>query len=219
MQRVEIPISEGILNGDLQMPRNPKALIIFAHGSGSSRSSPRNQQVAKFIQAQEMGTLLFDLLTLEEEQREVGGEYRFNIDLLTQRLLIATRWLQEEYPKIPIGYFGASTGAAAALRASLEADVFAIVSRGGRPDLANPALHIVKAPTLLIVGGLDFEVIVMNQEAKKQMRCPVKLAIVDGATHLFEEKGKLQEVAVLAASWFLEHISGTKQLLTGVVKR
>jgi len=198
MQHIEIPVAKGTLKGDLELPAKAKALIIFAHGSGSSRLSPRNIQVAKFLNSQGFGTLLFDLLTIEEERGEIGGEYRFNIDLLAERLVLATRFV---HTKLPIGYFGASTGAAAALKASTQCDVFAVVSRGGRPDLAEDALKSVKAPTLLIVGSLDTEVIALNKQAKQQMKGDVQLSIIEGATHLFEEPGTLQEVAELAANW------------------
>ncbi len=202
MQCIEINVPEGTLKGDLNLSSQAKGVIIFAHGSGSSRRSPRNRKVAEILQQQGFATLLFDLLTIEEERGEVGGEYRFNIELLTQRLVLATQWVKKMYPQMKIGYFGASTGAAAALKASLNTDVFAIVSRGGRPDLADEALKSVKAPTLLIVGGLDETVLALNREAMKQMDGICELTVVPGATHLFEESGKLNEVAVLAANWF-----------------
>lgn len=207
MQRVEIRVPEGILSGDLVQPSPTKGLILFAHGSGSSRNSPRNRQVAEILQQYGLATLLFDLLTPEEEKSEVGGEYRFDIELLTQRLILATQWVRKMNPQLKVGYFGASTGAAAALKASLKTDVFAIVSRGGRPDLAAQALKSVRAPTLLIVGGLDKAVLAMNREAKEQMHCVTELIIVQGATHLFEEPGKLREVAKLAADWFISNLS------------
>ncbi len=203
MQHIKIDIPEGILNGDLVIPKAAEALILFAHGSGSSRHSPRNQQVAQTLQQYGLATLLFDLLTPEEEINEIGSEYRFNVDLLTDRLILATQWIRKSHPQLKIGYFGASTGAAAALKASLKVDTFAIVSRGGRPDLAMQALPWIQAPTLLIVGGDDEVVLSMNREAMEQMQCIKELAIVEGATHLFEEPGKLKEVAELAAKWFL----------------
>lgn len=203
--KVEIPIENGVLRGDFSIAKQAKGTIIFAHGSGSSRHSSRNRMVATVLQEAGFNTLLFDLLTEEEERMEKEGEFRFNIDLLSQRLVFAIVWVQKR-SKLPIGLFGASTGAAAALRASLESDVFAIVSRGGRPDLAGDILSKVKAPTLLILGGEDFTVIEMNQRAQKQMTAQVEMRIVEGATHLFEEKGKLEKVADLAKQWFLKHV-------------
>lgn len=210
MQPVEIHVPEGILNGDLALPKGAKGLIIFAHGSGSSHHSPRNRQVAAILQNQGFATLLFDLLTPEEERNEMGGEYRFNIELLASRLVLVTQWMKKRNPQLKIGYFGASTGAAAALKASLKTAVVAIVSRGGRPDLATQALASVQAPTLLIVGGLDEPVLSMNREALEQMHYETRLAIVEGATHLFEEPGKLEEVAQLAADWFVAKFSSGK---------
>ena len=218
MQRIEIPIDKGILKGDLSVPDHAKGLIVFAHGSGSSRLSSRNQKVANFFQTQNFGTLLFDLLTEEEEQNEVGGEYRFNIELLTQRLVSAIRFLEKQKLHLPIGIFGASTGAAAALKASLETNVFAIVSRGGRPDLAQDALDRIQAPTCLIVGGDDLPVIEMNKQAQAKMKCPVELFLVKGATHLFEEEGKLEQVAHLAESWFSKHLPNSKERLLLVLR-
>lgn len=208
MQSVEIRVPEGTLKGDLDIPRDAKGVIIFAHGSGSSRHSPRNRKVAEILKEHGLAALLFDLLTAEEERGEVGGEYRFNIELLTQRLILAAQWVKKMYPQLKIGYFGASTGAAAALKASLNTDVFAIVSRGGRPDLAAEALKSIQAPTLLIVGGLDETVLDLNREAMRQMKGITELAIVPGATHLFEESGKLNEVAALAANWFVKNCGG-----------
>ena len=218
MQRVEIPIDKGILKGDLSLPDGAKGIIVFAHGSGSSRLSPRNQKVAHLFQKQNFGTLLFDLLTEKEEQNEVGGEYRFNIELLTQRLVAAIRFLETQKLLLPIGIFGASTGAAAALKASLETDVFAIVSRGGRPDLAMDALSLVQKPTLLIVGDNDLPVIEMNEQAQAKMKCPVKLSLVEGATHLFEEEGKLEQVAHLAENWFSKHLPNSKEDLLLILR-
>lgn len=206
MQCIEIPVAKGIIHGDLIFPSDAKAIIIFAHGSGSSRHSPRNQNVAQILQQNGFGTLLFDLLTIEEEAEEIDGEYRFNIELLTERLVLATQWVHQHYSRLPIGYFGASTGAAAALKASLQNNIFAIVSRGGRPDLAKEALSFVKAPTLLIVGSLDSAVLEMNKEAAQKILSDVQIAIVEGATHLFEEAGKIQEVAQLAVQWFLSRL-------------
>jgi len=192
----------------LELPENAQGIVLFAHGSGSSRSSPRNNYVARELRAAALGTLLIDLLTREEDQTY---ETRFDIGLLTRRLVDATRWLKEhpETRNLPVGLFGASTGAAAALRvaADLPGEVAAVVSRGGRPDLAgDEKLAQVLAPTLLIVGGADFDVIRLNQEAHRQLRCEKDIAIVPGATHLFEEPGTLERVAALAARWFVHHM-------------
>jgi pimeloyl-ACP methyl ester carboxylesterase len=188
--------------------------VLFAHGSGSSRHSPRNQFVARTLNRAALGTLLFDLLTPEEETLDTyTREHRFNIGLLAERLVHATSWTRAEAQThdLPIGYFGSSTGGAAALVAAAELphDVGAVVSRGGRPDLAGDALPTVQAPTLLIVGGNDDIVIELNEMARDQMRCEVKLEIIPGATHLFEEPGALEQVANLASDWFLLHLSGS----------
>lgn len=185
--------------------------MLFAHGSGSSRHSPRNQYVAGVIRNAGVGTLLFDLLTgTEEEIDNYTSEFRFDIDLLARRLVGATKWLATEAETTHLRpcYFGASTGAGAALLAAAELGrkIGAVVSRGGRPDLAGPALPLVKAPTLLIVGGLDALVIGLNEGAYAQLRCVKELKIIPGATHLFEESGKLEEAATLAATWFVEHL-------------
>jgi putative phosphoribosyl transferase len=196
------------LEGDLIIPEKATAVIAFAHGSGSSRHSPRNQYVARVLQQGGLATLLFDLLTAEEEQVDnVTAHLRFDIPLLARRLAEATAWLKKDKDTrdLLVGYFGASTGAAAALVAAAErrGDVFAVVSRGGRPDLAGSSLPLVKASTLLIVGGEDTPVIKMNQDAFRQLRMEEKkLEIVPGATHLFEEPGTLETVAVLARDWF-----------------
>ena len=210
---VRIPIDSIALEGNLIIPEEAKGIVIFAHGSGSSRHSPRNQYVAQELQRSGLGTLLFDLLTVEEERVDMLTRHlRFDIDLLATRLVNVTTWLLSN-PKTKgfnIGYFGASTGAAAALIAAKEhADtVKAVVSRGGRPDLAESALMYVKAPTLLIVGGKDTQVIDLNQWALDRMTMLEKeLKIVPGATHLFEEKGALEEVARLAGEWFKRYIS------------
>jgi pimeloyl-ACP methyl ester carboxylesterase len=199
------------LAGDLAVPESARGIVVFAHGSGSSRLSPRNQFVARELRGARLATLLFDLLTAEEDEvDEVTREYRFDIDLLARRLVGATDWLAEqpEAQELKIGYFGASTGSAAALMAAAERPtlVRAIVSRGGRPDLAAPALPRVIAPTLLIVGGNDEQVLGMNKKAMAQMRAQKELAIVEGATHLFEEPGALEEVARLAREWFARHL-------------
>jgi putative phosphoribosyl transferase len=209
---VTIEIPSATLEGNLCLPNNVKGIVIFAHGSGSSRLSPRNQFVAGFLQNAGIGTLLFDLLTAKEEAiDDRTGELRFNIKLLAKRLIEVTDWLSKflEAEKLKLGYFGASTGAAAALVAAAErpAAIQAVVSRGGRPDLAGDALPLVKAPTLLIVGGEDFQVIELNRQALKALKAEKTLVIVPGATHLFEEPGTLEEVAHLAADWFRRRLS------------
>jgi dienelactone hydrolase len=199
------------LYGELEVPAGAPGVVLFAHGSGSSRHSPRNRFVARVIQEAGMGTLLFDLLTSEEEQEDaVTAALRFDIELLAGRLLGATRWVEahEELQGLKIGYFGASTGGGAALMAAAAAGerVSAVVSRGGRPDLAGEALPVVKAPTLLIVGGLDDVVIRLNEQAYGKLRCMKDLRIIPGATHLFEERGKLEQVAQISARWFRDHM-------------
>jgi putative phosphoribosyl transferase len=211
MNDVQIQIERAVLSGSLTIPENAIALVLFAHGSGSSRHSPRNQFVAHTINDAGLGTLLFDLLTQDEEATDTWTrEHRFNVGLLGQRLVHATKWAkqQEETRDLRIGYFGSSTGAAAALVAATELpqDIGAVVSRGGRPDLAGDALPKVGAPTLLIVGGNDDIVIELNEMARDQMKCEVKLEIVPGATHLFEEPGALEKVAKLASDWFSLHL-------------
>ena len=207
MIEVQIPAERALLSGNLTIPENVLALVLFAHGSGSSRHSPRNQFVARTLNRASLGTLLFDLLTPEEEALDLyTREHRFNISLLAERLVHATKWTQKqvETRDLRIGYFGSSTGGAAALVAAAELpqDVGAVVSRGGRPDLAGNALPKVQAPTLLIVGGNDDVVIELNEMARDQIRCDVKLEIIAGATHLFEEPGALEQVAKLASDWF-----------------
>jgi putative phosphoribosyl transferase len=209
---VKIPSGKATINGSLTIPPKAKGIVLFAHGSGSSRFSPRNTRVAREINAAGIATLLIDLLTEEEEEIDIStGEFRFNIDLLAQRLIHATEWLTKnpDTKNLAVGYFGASTGAAAALiaAAKLPEQVKAIVSRGGRPDLAGKYLSNVKAPALLIVGGYDIEVLELNREALKQMTSQKKLVVVPGATHLFEEPGKLEEVSRLAIDWFSKHLS------------
>jgi pimeloyl-ACP methyl ester carboxylesterase len=206
---VEIRSGAVQLNGDLSIPVGAQGVVLFAHGSGSSRHSPRNQFVARTIREAGVGTLLFDLLTKDEEAVDVHTAHlRFDIGLLAERLIDATYWVKGEFDYLNIGYFGSSTGGGAALVAAAELGdrVGAVVSRGGRPDLAGDALPKVKAPTLLIVGGLDYPVIEMNKSALARMRCEKELKIVPGATHLFEEPGTLQEVARLAADWFQRHL-------------
>ena len=209
---VQIPIGEVTLEVTLQIPEAAQGLVVFAHGSGSSRHSRRNQYVARFLQEGRLATLLFDLLTAEEEQIDLRTRHlRFNIELLASRMTGATNWLvqQPETQLLPIGYFGASTGAAAALvaAAALPEIVRAVVSRGGRPDLALDALPDVKAATLLIVGGNDTPVIAMNQVAFERLRTVKKMVIIPGATHLFEEPGALEEVARLARDWFQTYLT------------
>jgi putative phosphoribosyl transferase len=212
MSEVEIQTGREILDGNLAIPEGAVALVLFAHGSGSSRHSPRNQFVARTLNEAGLATLLFDLLTQEEEAIDLcTREHRFNIGLLAERLLHATRWAkhQEQTRDLRVGYFGSSTGGGAALVAAAEIpqDVGTVVSRGGRPDLAGDALPKVQAPTLLIVGGNDDVVIELNEMARDQMRCEVKLEIVPGATHLFEEPGALEKVAKLASDWFVAHLA------------
>jgi putative phosphoribosyl transferase len=212
MTEIQIPAGRAVLSGSLTIPENATALVLFAHGSGSSRHSPRNQFVARTLNGAGLGTLLFDLLTPEEEALDIHTrEHRFNISLLAERLVHATSWARQEdqIRDLRIGYFGSSTGGAAALvaAAELSQDVAAVVSRGGRPDLAGDALPRVKAPTLLIIGGNDDIVIELNEMARDQLRCEVKLEIIPGATHLFEEPGALEQVAKLASDWFSLHLA------------
>jgi len=214
MTEVQIPAGRAVLSGNLTIPENAIALVLFAHGSGSSLHSTRNQFVARTLNRAGLGTLLFDLLTPEEETLDIHTrEHRFNIRLLAERLVHATKWVrqQEETRDLRIGYFGSSTGGAAALVAAAELpqDLGAIVSRGGRPDLAGNALLKVEAPTLLIVGGNDDVVIELNEMARGQIRCEVKLEIIPGATHLFEKPGALEQVAKRASDWFSLHLSGS----------
>jgi len=208
MNTVHIAAGTVELDGELILPPSATGVVLFAHGSGSSRFSPRNTYVAEVLQQHGIGTLLFDLLTREEDQ---DYETRFDIALLTRRLLVATAWLQSN-PKtqaMHLGYFGASTGAAAALQAAAKMGdkIAAMVSRGGRPDLAGEvALSRVTAPTLLIVGAADYGVIELNQQAYALMNCEKKLVMIPGATHLFEEPGTLQQAARSAAEWFVKHL-------------
>jgi putative phosphoribosyl transferase len=208
---MKIPVGEVVVEGTLTLPPETKSVVLFAHGSGSSRFSTRNQYVAKKFNKAKIGTLLFDLLTQEEEQTDiVTAEYRFNIPLLADRLIGATEWLKND-PKtkrLAFGYFGASTGAAAALiaAAKLPSEILAVVSRGGRPDLAGKYLPNVKAPTLMLVGGLDSEVIELNRNAMDQITAEKKIVIIPRATHLFEEIGTLEEVAKVSIDWFLRYL-------------
>ncbi len=206
------------LRGTLQLPAESSGLILFAHGSGSSRFSPRNRFVAQIMHEARLGTLLFDLLTPEEETIDLQTRHlRFDIPLLARRLVAVTGWIknQPETTHLPLGYFGASTGAAAALiaAAKLNDEISAVVSRGGRPDLADEALPQVTAPTLLIVGERDDVVIRLNEMALDQLRCVKQLQIIPGATHLFEEPGTLEEVAHLAATWFQRFLRPSPQSL------
>ena len=208
---IKIPVGRVTIEGDLSTPFGARGIVLFAHGSGSSRFSPRNQYVAKALNDAGLATLLIDLLTIEEEDIDMRtAEFRFDIELLSQRLIGATKWLRENPAtrNLAFGYFGASTGAAAALiaAAKLPDEIKAVVSRGGRPDLALDYLQKVKAPTLLIVGGNDSIVLDLNRKAMARLSVLKKLEIVPGASHLFEETGKLEEVAKLSADWFLTHL-------------
>jgi putative phosphoribosyl transferase len=212
VEAVQIPITGGKrLNADVRLPTNPRGLVVFAHGSGSSRFSPRNREVAEFLGNRRFATLLLDLLTDREEAVDnVTAQFRFDIPRIGPRVTAAAEWVatRADLRPLPVGCFGASTGAAAALMAAAERPdlIAAVVSRGGRPDLASPALARVKAPTLLIVGGYDAPVIEMNRDAMRQMTAHVELEIVPGATHLFEEPGTLEQVCELAADWFERYL-------------
>ncbi|RJP79709.1 MAG: alpha/beta hydrolase [Candidatus Zixiibacteriota bacterium] len=208
---VQVPAATVVLEGNLTLPPQAKGMVVFAHGSGSSRHSPRNRYVAQVLNEAGLGTLLIDLMTREEEIQEAATRFlRFDIGFLTDRLLAATDWLLDlpEARDLRIGYFGASTGAAAALRAAAERPqaISAVVSRGGRPDLAGHALFRVTASTLLIVGGHDLPVLDMNYEALEKLPGDKQIEIIPGATHLFEESGALEEVARLARQWFLHYL-------------
>ncbi len=222
---VSIEAGKVTLQGTLGLPDRASGLVLFAHGSGSSRHSPRNRYVAQVLQSKGIGTLLFDLLTSREEAiDQYNAELRFDIPFLAKRLADATRWLlrQPDMHTFKIGYFGASTGAAAALVAAAELPdtIAAVVSRGGRPDLAEDSLTTVRAPTLLIVGGEDTPVITMNETALAQLRCAEKkLVIVPGATHLFEEPGTLEEVARLAADWFAQYLAAAAASKAGATSK
>ncbi|MBZ5558020.1 MAG: dienelactone hydrolase family protein [Acidobacteriia bacterium] len=208
---VQVPIGTQSLQGDLGMPADPHGIVLFAHGSGSSRHSPRNQYVARELEGRGLATLLIDLLTPREESvDDITAELRFDIPMLAGRLVTIVDWLKRrgDTASLPIGLFGASTGGGAALMAAADRpdEVAAVVSRGGRPDLAGPALAKVKTPTLLIVGALDGPVIQMNRDAMRQMRAEVSLELVPGATHLFAEPGTLEQVAELAGAWLASHL-------------
>jgi putative phosphoribosyl transferase len=206
---VSIPVGQVSIEGNLTVPDNAVGIVVFAHGSGSGRFSSRNQYVAGVLNKAGIGTLLVDLLTEQEEEKDnLTAEFRFNIDLISQRTIGAANWLLKNLEKnLSLGFFGASTGAAAAIIAAtrFSKQTKAVVSRGGRPDLAMTYLAEVKAPTLFIVGGDDFEVIELNKQAMEQIRVEKRLEIIEGATHLFEEQGKLEQVAKLSAEWFFDH--------------
>jgi putative phosphoribosyl transferase len=209
---VRLELADATLYGDLTLPSDARGLVIFAHGSGSSRHSSRNRAVAEVLQHAQLGTLLLDLLTEDEERTDaVTAEFRFDIPLLGDRVVAAVDWAAAHHAtqSLPAGLFGASTGAAAALIAAAQrpSSVHAVVSRGGRPDLAGDLLEAVTAPTLLIVGGHDDVVIELNRQAFERMNGPKELQIVPGATHLFEEPGALNQVAQLAGDWFVSHLS------------
>jgi len=206
-KEVAIPVNSVTLKGELAVPLNATAIIVFSHGSGSSRFSSRNQMVANYLREKNFGTLLFDLLTNQEDE---DYDNRFNIDLLSSRLLGVTEWLKANPASkdLNVGYFGASTGAASALQAAANLKlVGAVVSRGGRPDLAMRFVERVEAPTLLIVGGFDNVVLELNQRVLQKLHCPKELVVVEGASHLFEEPGKMDKVAELAAEWFEKYLS------------
>ena len=209
---IQIPAGRATLEGELSIPTDAKGLVLFAHGSGSSRNSPRNQFVAGVLQDAGIGTLLFDLLTKAEEEEDYHtGHLRFDIGLLAERLIHATRAMEQEpeAQHLKFGFFGSSTGGGAAIMAAAELGdkIGAVVSRGGRPDLAGKALREVMASTLLIVGGEDHLVIQLNEQSLRALRCEKQLRIITGASHLFEEPGTLDSVAHLAAEWFVEHLS------------
>src|SRR6266511_2502359 len=216
---VRIAAGSVLLEGNLSLPAGARGVVLFAHGSGSSRHSPRNRHVARLLNQAKLATLLVDLLTADEEAIDLRTAHlRFDIGLLAERLIAATDWLTQQPAtrELRVGYFGASTGAGAALVAAAERPevVGAVVSRGGRPDLAGPALPHVRAPTLLIVGGHDLPVIGMNREALAQLNCEKRLEIVPGATHLFEEPGTLEQVAQLARDWFNQYLAPAEAQLT-----
>jgi len=213
---VSIPVASGLIEGELGIPPASRATVLFAHGSGSSRHSPRNKYVERILNASGISTLLLDLLTTHEEALDRQTAYlRFDIDLLAERLVSATHWLRERSsPETQhLGYFGASTGAAAALVAAAKCSdiIEAVVSRGGRPDLAGPSLMFVTAPTLLMVGEYDETVIELNRQAARELRAPHELVIIPRASHLFEEPGALEQVSYLARLWFEDHLLGKRK--------
>lgn len=208
---IEIPAGDAVLSGMLDVPGRCRGVVLFAHGSGSSRYSPRNRHVAEYLREKRLGTLLFDLLTSEEERSDaVTAEYRFDIEFLAARLVAVTDWLaSSRRDQLPLGYFGSSTGAAAALMAAADTpfSIAAVVSRGGRPDLASRALPAVTSATLLLVGGHDPRVLDLNEQALRQLRCEKQLIVIPGATHLFTEPGTLEQVCEHARRWFVEHFA------------
>jgi putative phosphoribosyl transferase len=211
MKEISIPVGDSYIKGDLTIVPDAQGLVVFAHGSGSSRLSTRNRYVAEFLNLGTISTFLFDLLTPEEDEiDQFTRQFRFDIPLLAERLVLVTQWLQSNKDTMhaKLGYFGASTGAAAALiaAAQLPEDILAVVSRGGRPDLAGEYLKKVKAATLLIVGEMDTEVIILNELAYKQLHCIKEMYIVPKATHLFEEAGTLEEVSKVALEWFMKYL-------------
>ena len=215
VKEVSIPVNDDAIIGDFNHPEEATKLVIFAHGSGSSRFSARNNAVAKFLREGHLGTLLFDLLTSDEERIDsVTREYRFDIPMLSQRLASTISWLskQPEAADLPVGLFGSSTGAAAALivAARIPNQVAVVVSRGGRVDLAGDYLDKVEAPTLMIVGGVDYEVLRLNTAAREQIRGMSEIAVVDQASHLFEEPGALEQVASLARDWFVKYLAARR---------
>ncbi|MER5213849.1 alpha/beta fold hydrolase [Streptomyces sp. NPDC002838] len=219
-QPVTVPADGTELAGDLAVPTSARGVVLFAHGSGSSRHSPRNRAVAAELRTAGLGTLLIDLLTAGEERRDAStGEHRFDIPLLARRLVAAIDWLEGQAVTrdLPVALFGASTGAGAALTAAAERPdrVLTVVSRGGRPDLAGDALAAVRAPVLLIVGGRDHEVLRLNQEAARRLHTPHTLHVVPGATHLFEEPGALEQVADTARQWCDDRLKAAAELSTG----
>src|SRR5688572_28396624 len=206
---IHIPADGVELEGEINVPARAPGVVLFAHGSGSSRHSRRNQFVARTLQWRGLGTCLFDLLTQQEEYAEQHtGHLRFDIQMLADRLLGAARYVHEQLPDKKIGFFGASTGGGAALVASTQSEipVAAVVSRGGRPDLAGDALPLVTAPTLLLVGSADEVVVQLNEQAFAQLQCEKEMRLIPGATHLFEEPGALDQVAEMAALWFMDHM-------------
>jgi dienelactone hydrolase len=208
---VHVPVGQAWLHGDLALPSGARGLVLFAHGSGSSRHSPRNRFVARALEERELGTVLIDLLTTAEETIDLRTtHFRFDIGMLARRLVAIVDWLRQkpETASLPIGIFGASTGGGAALVAAAARpdEVMAVVSRGGRPDLADVFLEQVRSPTLLVVGGRDRQVVELNREAMRRMHAEVALELVPGATHLFEEPGTLEKVAALAGDWFVRHL-------------
>ena len=212
-QQVSIAVGDGVLRGDLEVPPGAVGIVLFAHASGSSRTSPHNQYVAKVLHKARLATLLLDLLSEEEEREDdLTAAFRFDVGLLATRLAAAIRWVQAspELRQLPIGLFGASTGAAAALvaAAATQESVEAVVCRGGRPDLAGHTVALVRAATLLIVGGYDPTVLTLNRDALRQLVCEKRLSVVPRATHLFEEPGALEEVARLAQQWLVWHLAG-----------